>query len=203
MTDAIMATGPRIEHADSGDVLAWIDTETTGLYAQTDRLLEIACILTDSNLNLLVEEPFHATVRYSADEVPGMKARASEVVQDMHDRSGLWGRLSGPESLTLAAIDKDLLAYIASVAPRPRQARVAGNSVRLDLNFIEANLPGVAAHLHYRSVDVSAISFMANARFGVPFIDKRPAHEALSDILGSLEELRYTLNALAGQGERS
>lgn len=166
-------------------VLAWIDVETTGLDAAADQLLEVACILTDTNLVQLAK-PYQAVVRH--ENPASLRTRVDEVVRDMHDRTGLWDRLPG--GTPLEQVDADLLAYISAVAPQPRQARVAGNSIRLDLNFLEAKLPRSYRHLHYRSVDVSAVALLAREWWQVPTVGKQMDHSALADIRESLEELR-------------
>ena len=88
-------------------------------------------------------------------------------------------------------IDDEAVHYIQQFAPEPRQARLAGNSVRLDANFIDEFLPRTSAHLHYRILDVSSIAFEACEVRGVQPFKKDYLHEAMSDIRESIDELRY------------
>jgi len=171
-------------------MLAWVDLETTGLDPRTDRVLEIACIVTDINLSPVDEEPFHSVVYYDPDHARHLRdAVADDYVRRMHDATDLWGKL--PEGTPIGALERNLLAYIRRHAPQPRQARLAGNSVRLDANFLDAALPQVAGHLHYRLLDVSGIAYLANEWAGVPYFDKQRTHSALDDIRESLAELRH------------
>lgn len=172
--------------AHNGDVLAWIDVETSGLSPQDDCLLEVACILTDVQLRPLAE-PFHRVIFYSPDVVEWVKDETSDFVVDMHEKTGLWDKL--PSGQHVRNVDRDLLEYIRSVAPEKRQARVAGNSVRLDLNFLEEYLPASYEHLHYRSVDVSAIEYVLS-QWGLASTEKaEPEHTAIGDITASIIQL--------------
>ena len=175
------------------DVIAWVDVETTGLNPwEGESLLEVACLVTDTELNLLDEGGFEASVLYSADEVEGMKERAVPFVREMHEKNGLWDQIAfGGESLTLRELDASLLEYVRGFAPEARTARLGGNSVRLDLNFLEKYLPETYAHLHYRFIDVTSVSTLVNWWGDVPKFKKRGAHTAMSDIRESIDELRY------------
>lgn len=177
------------------DVLAWIDVETTGLNAQEHYLLEVACILTDTNLNVLEDEPFCAVIYYGEDDRRQLRDEADPHVQQMHDATGLWRSL--PSGTPIRDVDRGLLAYISKHAPEPRQARVAGNSVRLDLNFLDDSLPATAAHLHYRFVDVTGINYILeeNGLYSdQPLPDSD--HVALNDIQRSIAQLRQSLDYL-------
>lgn len=179
----------------TGDVLAWIDVETTGLDPQENHLLEVACILTDTKLRPL-REPFHRVLFY--DSTDWIKDETSPYVVDMHEKTGLWDKLqSGTPRRT---VDTELLEYISSVAPATRQARVAGNSVRLDLNFLEQFLPETYHHLHYRSVDVSAIEYILREwqLLDDPPAEHEPEHTALGDITASIAQLYGVLSDLDG-----
>lgn len=169
------------------DVMFWTDVETTGLSTDDSVLLEIAVIPTTKTLEQLTE-PFQATVRYTEDEVAQLKAKAPTRVRKMHTETGLWDRL--PQGLPLAELDQKLKGYLSSIA-NPQQGRIAGNSVRLDLNFIEEYLPESYKHLHYRSVDMSALQFLATSWYDIPVFEKKLVHSALSDIEESIEQAKY------------
>jgi oligoribonuclease len=171
----------------TGDVLAWIDVETTGLDPHFNELLEIACILTDVQLRPLAE-PFHRVLQYDERQTALIKEYGtSDFVLDMHEKTGLWDKLKGGTPRPL--VDEQLLDYIKSVAPEKRQARVVGNSVRLDLNFLEQYLPKSYEHLHYRSVDVTGFEFLL-ASWGLASTEKaEPEHTAIGDITASIVQL--------------
>lgn len=178
------------------DVIVWVDVETSGLNPWTGpserrHLLEVACLVTDTDLNILDEEGFEATVSYSSREVERIRSKAQKIVREMHDANGLWERVAGDEGLSLGELDQALLSYVAEFAPESRLARLGGNSVRLDLNFLEAYLPMTYGHLHYRFLDVTTVSTLLGWWGNVPRFEKRGNHTAMSDIRESIEELRH------------
>jgi Oligoribonuclease (3''->5'' exoribonuclease) len=168
------------------EVITWADVETTGLHAgRPDQLLEIAVLVTDLDLNILDEVGYHAVAQHE----PTVRDLADDYVKGMHDDSGLWKQLPGGKHYEV--IDDEVVHYIQQFAPEPRQTRLAGNSVRLDANFIDEFLPRTSAHLHYRILDVSSITFEMESALHVKSFDKERLHEAMSDIRESIEELRY------------
>lgn len=173
----------------TGEIIAWIDCETTGLHAHLgDRLLEVACFITNYNLDLLDDRGFHAIVKYSPSEVLEMQRTTDPYVIDMHHKSGLWDKLS--DGTPLGEVDRGLHAYISNFAETPRTARIGGNSIRLDLNFIDEYLPAVSNHLHYRTIDVSVLAKLAKAWNGYEAPPHVSKHEARSDILDSINQLK-------------
>lgn len=180
----------------SPSLIAWTDVETTGLDPATDYLLEVACILTDLE-GTPVADPFHRVIHYRPAAVVQLRSRCVEVVREMHDKTGLWDALSTDDASPRMEVEKDLLAYITEHAPTPRTVEVGGNSVRLDLNFLDVWLPKVAEHLHYRTTDVTVLRRVL-ARWGVQCptpINSRP-HEALADIQNALTEYRMLQDAV-------
>lgn len=170
--------------------IIWIDVETTGLKAfGKDELLEVACLVTDSELNILDEKGFRAVIKYSDIQVSRMKLNTSDYVLDMHNKTGLWDELS--QGVEVKTVDENLLDYIKQFVPEPRTARIAGNSITLDRNFMEANLPLSYDYLHYRSYDVSTIAGLAAAWYEDGGYQKNLTHAAMDDIRESIEELRY------------
>lgn len=163
------------------DILAWTDVETTGLNPKDHFLLEIALVVTDAHLNVLGE--FQSVVQHT----PEVRNFADDYVKRMHDKTGLWDRLVSGEPLW--QIDDELTNYISQFA-EPKEARMAGNSVRLDMNFTEKYLPNFYNHLHYRTLDVSTLKFEA-AQQWIPEYEKKQTHAAYDDIRESIAELKY------------
>jgi oligoribonuclease len=172
--------------------LVWIDCEMTGLDLDRDALVEIAVVVTDSELNVL-GEGVDIVIRPPDDSLVDM----NPVVVEMHTASGLLDEL--PNGTTLADAEAQVLAYVREHVPEPRKAPLAGSSVYTDRGFISRDLPGLDAHLHYRLVDVSTIKELSRrwfprAYFAAP--SKHGGHRALADILESIEELRYYREAV-------
>lgn len=172
--------------------IIWVDVETTGTEAFSgDSLLEVACLITDSQLNILDETGYHAVVKYSPLEITKQKLRTSDYVLKMHTDSGLWDKLStGTER---GVVDTELLDYMKSFVPDARSAPLGGNSITLDRNFLDNNLPKSFAHIHYRSRDISTMVGELEDIMGDSFVpfEKKLAHEAMSDIRESIAEARY------------
>lgn len=173
----------------SADYIAWIDVETSGLDANKEHLLEVACLVTDTDLNLLDEVGYQSTVGYSSDQVKSIRDSAVPFVQKMHDDNGLWSRLI--EGKPLEQVDQELRDYITGLTSTAQSVRVGGNSVRLDLNFLDAYLPQSASILHYRFIDVSTVAVLAKWWKDVPDFVKQGNHRAMGDIRESIEQLRY------------
>ena len=172
--------------------IVWGDVETDGLVAHRQHLLEVAILVTDLDLNLLDETGYQATILHTPWESFAMRDAAVPLVQDMHDASGLWAKITDPaQAKPKAQVDAEALAYIQSLVPEPRTARLGGNSVRLDLNFLEEHLPATYGHLHYRMADVSSLCGFAQWWGGVPVFEKTRAHTAMADIKESIAEARY------------
>lgn len=167
--------------------ITWIDTETGGLDESTDKLFEVAALVTDRNLNILDPEGFKMVVHFPAEEVTSLRAAAHPVVQEMHDQTGLWDRL--PTGTPLTEVDAKLHEYISQFS-EPRTSWLGGNSITLDRNFLRANLPKSFGHLSYRSWDVTTLAGVAQAWYGVSY-EKKRLHSAFSDIMESIEELRF------------
>jgi oligoribonuclease len=174
------------------DRMVWIDCEMTGLSLADDALVEVAALVTDSELNVL-GEGVDLVIRPPAEALAGMP----EVVRTMHTASGLLDELDG--GLTLAEAEERVLAYIKEHAPEPGRAPLCGNSVGTDRGFLARDMPTLESHLHYRIVDVSSVKELARrwyprAYFNSP--EKNGNHRALADIRESIAELRYYREAV-------
>ncbi|MFG1700525.1 oligoribonuclease [Nonomuraea sp. NPDC049309] len=169
------------------DLLVWIDCEMTGLDLSRDALVEVACVITDSELNQL-DEGVDVVIKPPPESLEQM----SEVVREMHTASGLLPELAG--GVTLSEAESLVLDYIRRHVPEPKKAPLCGNSIGTDRTFIARDMPGVDAYLHYRMVDVSSIKELVRrwyprVYFAAP--EKQGGHRALADITESIRELRY------------
>ena len=159
----------------------------TGLDLSVDVLVEIAAVVTDSELNVL-GEGVDVVIKPEAHALEQM----GDFVREMHTSSGLLDELDAGESL--AEAEAQVLAYIREWVPEANKAPLAGNSVGTDKAFLDLFMPELAGHLHYRIIDVSSIKELARrwyprAYFRAPA--KEGGHRALADILESINELRY------------
>jgi oligoribonuclease len=174
------------------DRLVWIDCEMTGLDIERDALIEIACVVTDGELNQL-DEGVDLVIKPPAEALAGMP----EVVREMHTASGLLAEL--PSGIPVAEAGERVLSYVRGHVTEPKKAPLCGNSIATDRWFIARDMPELDAYLHYRMVDVSSIKELARrwfprAYFASPV--KHGGHRALADIKESVQELRYYRDAL-------
>ncbi|GAB3555387.1 oligoribonuclease [Arthrobacter tumbae] len=171
----------------TSEPIVWIDCEMTGLDPVADALIEVAVIVTDSELNMLGEG-----VDVVIAPPPGALESMGDFVRTMHTASGLLEEL--PSGVTMQEAQDRVLEYITAHVPEPRRAQLGGNSVGTDRVFLARDMPQVVEHLHYRVVDVSTIKELARrwyprAYFQSP--EKRGNHRALGDIRDSIRELQY------------
>jgi oligoribonuclease len=170
------------------DNLVWIDCEMTGLDLGKDALVEIAALVTDSDLNILgdgVDLVIHADDAL-LDGMP-------DVVREMHARSGLTDEVRR-STVTVAEAESQVLDYVRTHVPEPRTAPLCGNSIATDRGFIARDMPTLDNHLHYRMVDVSSIKELCRRWYPRIYYaqpDKGLAHRALADIRESIRELIY------------
>lgn len=173
----------------SNEKIVWIDTETTGIDAQKDSLIQVACIITDANLDEIDGE-YESKIYYSPENVEKLKAKTSDYVIEMHSKSGLWDEL--PFGTEMLQVDEDLHNFIVDRVPESHSARLGGNSITLDRNFLELNLPKTFNHLHYQSYDMSSIAnFFSLFAPEVGSFEKKFAHTALDDIRESIGQARF------------
>ena len=175
------------------DRLVWIDCEMTGLELGHDLLIEVAALVTDSDLNVLgegIDVVIHATEQDLAGMLP--------VVQEMHASSGLDKEVVA-STVTLAEAEQLVLAYVREHVPEARKAPLCGNSIATDRGFLTRDMPELDGWLHYRMVDVSSIKELARRWYPRAYYQspkKGGGHRALADIRESVTELAYYRRAI-------
>ena len=177
---------------NTNDRIVWIDCEMTGLDLGADALIEVAAVVTDSELNVL-GEGVDVLITPPDEAIEQM----GDFVREMHTTSGLLEELPG--GTTMADAQARVLEYIRTWVPEPGKAPLAGNSVGTDKTFLERDMPELVGHLHYRIVDVSSIKELARRWYPRVYFAspaKTGGHRALGDILDSIDELRYYREAL-------
>ena len=166
----------------------WIDCEMTGLDLSKDKLIEIAALVTDSELNIL-GEGVDIVIHADDDALANMPA----VVTDMHAKSGLTDEVRA-STVSLEEAEQRVLAYIKEHVPVAGTVPLAGNSIGTDRGFISRDMTALDTYLHYRMIDVSSIKELSRRwypriYYGQPA--KGLAHRALADIKESIKELQY------------
>lgn len=168
------------------DNLVWIDLEMTGLDTDRDSILEIATVVTDSQLNVLAEGP-ELAIHHPLETLQAM----DDWNRSHHGNSGLWQRVLDSRH-GHADAERETLAFLAEWVP-PGRSPMCGNSICQDRRFLHRQMPSLERFFHYRNLDVSTLKELA--RRWAPTVaagfDKNAAHTALSDVHDSIEELRY------------
>ena len=172
--------------------LIWIDCEMTGLDLATDALVEIAVLVTDSELNVIGEG-----VDVVIHETQGQLDAMNDFVKNMHTASGLITQI--PSGISVSAAEEKILEYLQASGTEPGKSPLAGNSVSVDRNFIARDMPKLNEYLHYRTIDVSSIKELARRWQPKTYFAshaKTGNHRALGDIQDSIAELAYYRTAL-------
>jgi oligoribonuclease len=166
--------------------LIWIDMEMSGLNPETDRVLEVAIVITDSNLNAVAEAP--VLVVHQSDSV---LAAMDDWNRSTHGKSGLIDRVKA-SSFDERHVEDTMVRFLSDYVP-PRISPMCGNSVHQDRRFLAKYMPALESYFLYRNLDVSTLKELA--RRWKPDImsglTKHGKHEALADIYESIDELRY------------
>lgn len=172
----------------------------TGLNPDSDSIIEIFCLATDSQLNLLDESGWGTVIHQPKERMDAMDEWCTRV----HGKSGLTAAVL-ESTVTPEQAAGELLAYVKKWAPKPRTALLAGNSVHADLGFLRKEpYKKVIDHLHYRILDVSSIK-EATRSWRPDLASKAPVkkglHKARDDIIESIDEARYYKTAIFGAPE--
>ena len=165
--------------------LIWIDMEMTGLQPDSDRIIEIAMLVTDPQLNVLATGP--VLVVHQPDSV---LESMDSWNKSTHAKSGLIEKVRA-SSLTEADAERQALAFLAAHVP-PGASPMCGNSICQDRRFLARWMPRLEAHFHYRNLDVSTLKELVKRwKPDLKSFAKEGKHEALADILESIEELKF------------
>ena len=175
------------------DRLVWVDLEMTGLDPERDVIVEIAALVTDSNLEHDADG-LDIVIHQPAEAMAGMV----DVVREMHARSGLTEAVAA-STVSLAEAENAVMDLVRAHVPEARTVPLCGNSIATDRTFLVKYMPTLDAWLHYRMIDVSSIKELARRWYPKAYYNapqKAGGHRALADILESVDELRYYRSAI-------
>jgi oligoribonuclease len=180
------------------DNLVWIDLEMTGLYPDRDSILEIACVVTDRDLNVLATGPEFA-IHHDEMCLDAM----DDWNRNQHRKSGLWQRVLESD-IDHACAEAETVAFLAQWVPAGKSP-MCGNSICQDRRFLYRQMPALEKFFHYRNLDVSTLKELAK-RWAPELckgFSKESAHTALSDVHDSIAELRYYREHMAELASRA
>ena len=192
MTDSIQ-TVPAASLLSSDQNLIWIDLEMTGLVPETDRIIEIAVVVTDPMLTVRVEGPV-----FAVHQTDGVLAGMDAWNTGTHGRSGLTERVR-QSPVDEAAAEAQVIAFLRQYVPKGKSP-MCGNSICQDRRFLARSMPALEAFFHYRNLDVSTLKELARRwkPAAMNGFKKAQAHTALADIHESIDELiHYRTHLLA------
>ncbi len=166
--------------------LCWLDMEMTGLDPERERIIEVAMIITDADLNVLAQSEVYA-IHQSDEILNGMDAWNTAT----HGRTGLTERVRQSQ-YTEAEVEQKLLDFMAAWIPE-KTSPMCGNTIHQDRRFMVHYMPRLEAYFHYRNLDVSTLKELARRWHPAVAkgVVKRGSHQALDDIMESIEEMRY------------
>jgi oligoribonuclease len=186
MTDATELAAPAPVQRPNEFNLVWVDMEMTGLEPDTDRIIEVAVVVTDMHLNVLAEGPVFA-IHQSDETLDKMDAWN----KGTHGRSGLIERVKA-STVSEAQAEAELITWLKQYVPSGKSP-MCGNTICQDRRFMVRGMPKLEAFFHYRNLDVSTLKELCR-RWRPELIagfKKHQKHTALADILESIEELKY------------
>ncbi len=165
--------------------LVWIDLEMSGLDPEHNTIIEIATIVTDKNLNILEKGP-NLAIKQSLKLLESM----DEWNTTHHTASGLWAKVLN-DSVSMEEADKATLDFIKKWTMEGKNP-LCGNSIGQDRRFLYKYMPQISEYLHYRNIDVTSIKEIAKRWYPeLPAFNKLEKHQALDDIIESIDELKY------------
>ena len=166
--------------------LIWIDMEMTGLYPDRDQIIEVALVVTDSQLNIIAESPA-LVVHQSDDILNGM----DDWNKSTHGKSGLIDKVKA-STLNEAAVETQMIEFLTPLVDSGKSP-MGGNSICQDRRFLARHMPLLEAYFHYRNLDVSTLKELVK-RWKPEIangVNKEGKHTALADIYESIEEMKY------------
>ena len=166
--------------------LVWVDMEMTGLRPDIDRIIELAVVVTDADLNVLAESP-----SWAVHQPDAVLEAMDDWNKGTHGRSGLLERVRASR-LTEAQVQAEALGFLAPWVP-PGRSPMCGSSICQDRRFMARTMPELEAWFHYRNLDVSTLKELCKRwapEVARAFV-KRSAHTALADVHESIDELRH------------
>lgn len=181
-----MTTEHNIDYSGKQEHLIWIDLEMTGLNPNTDRIIEIATIVTDKMLNIIAQGPVIAIY-----QPPEVLALMDEWNQRTHGNSGLIERIK-QSKITESMAEEQTLEFLKQWVPA-NTSPICGNSIGQDRRFLFNYMPALERYFHYRYLDVSTIKELV-LRWEPSILNKftkKATHQALEDIKESIEELKF------------
>lgn len=167
--------------------LVWVDCEMTGLDANSDVLVEIAVLVTDSELNI-IGEGVDVVIKATPEQISGM----NDFVTKMHTDSGLINEI--PNGISVSDAEVLIMNYLEAAGVQPGKSPLAGNSVYVDRIFMTRDMPKLSEYLHYRTIDVSSIKELTRRWYPKVYFNapaKTGNHRALGDIKDSIAELTF------------
>jgi oligoribonuclease len=186
MTDATEVAAPAAVQRPNEFNLIWLDMEMTGLEPDTDRIIEVAVVVTDMHLNVIAEGPVFA-IHQSDETLDKMDAWN----KGTHGRSGLIERVKA-STVSEEQAEQELIAFLKQYVPAGKSP-MCGNSICQDRRFMVRTMPKLEAFFHYRNLDVSTLKELCR-RWKPEIVGgfkKHQKHTALADIIESIEELKY------------
>jgi oligoribonuclease len=166
--------------------LIWIDMEMSGLIPDSDRILEVALVVTDSQLNVVAEAP--VLVVHQSDSILDNMDKWNK---STHTKSGLIGKVK-TSKLNENEVEKNMITFLQQHVP-PNISPMCGNTICQDRRFLARTMPKLEAYFHYRNLDVSTLKELVKRWKPdiLPGLTKQGKHEALADIYDSIAELKY------------
>jgi oligoribonuclease len=186
MSQATETTAPAVAHRPNEFNLIWVDLEMTGLEPDTDRIIEVAVVVTDMHLNTIAEGPVFA-IHQTDETLDKMDAWN----KGTHGRSGLIDRVRA-STVNEEQAEAALIAFLKQFVPAGKSP-MCGNTICQDRRFMARTMPKLEAFFHYRNLDVSTLKELCR-RWKPELVagfKKHQKHTALADIIESVEELKY------------